>query len=94
MKKAYKVLTLLFSMLFILCLSAAFLPAVQRFTIHFVEVHRNDDINDVFWAQQMFAFASLGIIAILLFDFILLSERGRKLFLEFIYSRIMSIEIF
>ncbi|MCR5623193.1 MAG: glucosyltransferase domain-containing protein [Treponema sp.] len=84
MKKAYKVLTLLFSMLFILCLSAAFLPAVQRFTIHFVEVHRNDDINDVFWAQQMFAFASLGIIAILLFDFILLSERGRKLFLEFI----------
>ncbi len=82
-KKASRIIILVCSAILITGLSAAFLPAVQRFAINFVEVHRNDDINDVFWAQQMFAFASLGIISILLCDSILLSKKCREIFLAF-----------
>ncbi len=83
-KRIKKLSILILSCLAVLCLLPALLPQVQDAAVSFVETHKNDDINDVFWKQQMFAFASLGIIFIVVLDLILLTETGKILFCKFI----------
>lgn len=80
MNKKAKLSVFVLSCLAVLCLLPALLPPVQNAAVSFVETHKNDDINDVFWKQQMFAFASLGIIFIIILNLVLFTKKGYETF--------------
>jgi hypothetical protein len=86
MKKSIKLSFIIISAIAILCLSLAYIPFFQNFAVSTVERLKNDDINDIFWKQQMFAFASLGILFLLILNSILFTKTGKKLFEDFINS--------
>lgn len=86
MKKITKTILLMLSIMGLLCLIPCLLPKVQHFAIEIVEKYKNDDINNLFWMQQMFAFASLGIIFILIFNAIIFTKKGKDIFFDFYNS--------
>ena len=79
-KRIKKLSILILSCLAVLCLLSALLPQVQDAAVSFVETHKNDDINDVFWKQQMFAFSFLGIIFLLILNISLFTHKGIETF--------------
>ena len=80
MNKKLKLFIIIFSGLAALCLIPALFPYTQKCAVKFVETYKNDDINDSFWMKQMFAFASMGIIFILLLNLTLFTEKGKNYF--------------
>lgn len=83
-KKSTKILILTISILCILCLSLSFIPFFQQLAVNIVEQLKHDDINDVFWKQQMFAFGCLGVLFFTLLSLICCTSKGYNLFNEHI----------
>lgn len=69
-----------FSALIALCLAALYLPPTQTALIDLVERLKDDDIRDVFWKQQMVAFATCGIVFFAILNLILWTKKGRDVF--------------
>jgi len=83
MNKTAKTVTLALSAAAALCLAALYLPPLQASVIALVERLKDDDIRDVFWKQQMFAFATCGILFLAILNLILWTKRGRDIFASF-----------
>ncbi len=83
-KKSTKTIFLSITIFFIFCLSLTFIPFIQQLAINIVENLKHDDINDVFWKQQMFAFGCLGIVFFILLSLICCTNKGYNLFIDHI----------
>ena len=66
-----------------LCLAAFYLAPLQAALIALVERLKNDDIRDVFWKQQMIAFATCGILFLTILNLVLWTKKGREIFDDF-----------
>ena len=86
MNKSVKIIVLTISAIIAVCLSILYIPSVQRAIVELVERIKDDDIRDIFWKQQMFAFATCGILLICLINYILWTKRGRNLIENFCLS--------
>lgn len=69
-----------FSILAGLCLAALYLAPLQAALIALVERVKDDDIRDVFWKQQMIAFATCGILFLAILNLVLWTKKGRDVF--------------
>lgn len=83
MNKNLKKIFWTLSALAILCLGILYIPTMQNYAVELVERLKNDDINDVFWKQQMSAFATCSISLILIVNLILFTKKGHDIFSVF-----------
>jgi|GEM_PF-896859 hypothetical protein len=83
MNKTAKTVVLTLSALAALCLATLFLPPLQAALIALVERLKDDDIRDVFWKQQMRAFATCGILFLAILNLVLWTKKGRNIFDDF-----------
>lgn len=78
--KIAKKVILTISVIIALCLAALYLAPLQAALIALVERLKNDDIRDVFWKQQMIAFATCGILFLVILNLVLWTKKSQEIF--------------
>lgn len=82
----FKIFLLILGLVISICLLPLLFPPVQFKIVKLVETLKNDDINDIFWMKQQFAFASVSILFIFSFLFFYITNVGNKLFCHYLDS--------